>query len=1504
MWFRGSILAEIGTCACGWCRAVLIKRPRVLGVLFAVAGLVLVAGVMRPAALHAQGYIDLDVRVSVMNENGGTLEYGVSLLNVQPTSDVTITVSSSDLTVATVDPASIKFTPTNYRIEQVVIVAAVDDDVSNTSVRRSTITFTASGGGYDGISRSHTIALADDEDRHYVLVEGRSYALRGAIIVASGCPVTLRYESSDPNVLTVVPSSLTWNEQDSGTTKRATIKVHDNNDLGDVVVRITTTYDHPPCPPRDTPDFVITVTDNDMGSLTVDAIPACGTTVTDMSVTPSKVLVLTPTPSAKVATEYRVIFDGTGNWLGALPIQPGGRSTRSSFGTFAQLRNAYAGFTGFEYRLRDHQDVTARCTWQFKNPPPTVRLSASPNPVDEGSSVTITARLTEALPADVTIPLTLTAGTAEEDDFGSLSAISINAGSTAGTGTISTNEDIDTDDETFTVALGALPSSVTAGRPNSVVVRITDDDDEVGPPSPPPQSPTVRLFASPNPVDEGSTVTITVRLSETLPADVTIPLTLSAGTAEAGDYGSLPSIAITAGTVTGRGMISTSEDTDTDDETFTVALGALPSSVTAGRPNSVEVTISDNDGGGGVGDPPEPRSPTVSVSASPNPVDEGSTVTITVRLSETLPADVTIPLTLSAGTAEAGDYGSLPSIAITAGTVTGRGMISTSEDTDTDDETFTVALGTLPSSVESGSPSTVEVTIRDNTQVNRPPVFEKPSYTFKLRENEDGRHTPVPLGTVVAIDPDGDEVIYALVSGDVQRFAVGTRSGAMTYTGASEDYETEPNRYGLTLRASDPQGAEATVNVNVEVIDVNEAPSVSAACDPCEVAPGGEVRLSAEMEDPDGDSLACRWNAPTGRFMEGTLAVETRWQAPADTGRVAIIVQVSDGRGGSASAEVAVDVVNAPPAFEKPSYTFELRENKDGRRRPVALGTVTATDPDGDEVTYALASGEGQRFTVGARNGAVTYSGAGEDYETEPNRYGLTMSARDPHGAQAMVKVTIVVTDVNEAPVVSETIPDQALEEGGPAVVLDLEPYFEDPDGDLLSFSSSSSNTAVAVVSVAGSVLMLTPEAYGSVTIEVTAHDPGGLSARQAFAAGVDDRMVSMVLDETLAALARAHLASARMTLGRRVGPDGVEGRSRLMVLGISIPLDKQMAREAAGRLLVDPRSIGSLGAGARRTEFMFGWGSGNSTATAVTGRRTWRLWGQGDIQTFSSAPATERGFEGDLRSGWIGLDRALGNHWLTGVAVAMSNSGSDWHAGTTAGRLWTSMTAVYPYLRWADGGSSIWAMGGGGLGSAENVRATGREGESILTLGLGVLEVRRRIAGWFGLRADAGYARLETVQGAETVDGRSAVVDQQRMGIELSPSSRHVGVGFDASVRRDGGDGQTGTGFELAGGIRAAGGPVRIDALGRILVLHSAQGYKERGLGVTLTIGSPPDEGGLMFLVTSSWGGPAAETGTLWQTRVYGLQPNAPAAPWSVGARIRWVLAPPEIVCFSSPRY
>ena len=110
---------------------------------------------------------------------------------------------------------------------------------------------------------------------------------------------------------------------------------------------------------------------------------------------------------------------------------------------------------------------------------------------------------------------------------------------------------------------------------------------------------TATLSVAPNPVREGQSVTVTVTLSEAAGTTKTLPIVLGAAgdTAETGDHATLANIAVTATGTVFRATIGTNHDDDTKDETFTVALGDLTAlgSLSAGSPNSAQVTITDDD---------------------------------------------------------------------------------------------------------------------------------------------------------------------------------------------------------------------------------------------------------------------------------------------------------------------------------------------------------------------------------------------------------------------------------------------------------------------------------------------------------------------------------------------------------------------------------------------------------------------------------------------------------------------------------------------------------------------------------------------------------------------------------------------------------------------------------------------------------------------------------------------------------------------------------------------
>ena len=189
-------------------------------------------------------------------------------------------------------------------------------------------------------------------------------------------------------------------------------------------------------------------------------------------------------------------------------------------------------------------DATGTLTITDDETAPTVTLDTSAGIIGEnsGSNLTLTATLSGATDADITVALdtsgSATEGTDYTDGSGNLDDIVISAGATTGTVTFDpTDDSVYEGDETATIAINGVTGKTGVAEnstPQSATITISENE----------SSPTVTLTSSASSIAEnsGSTLTLTATISQVADEDVTVNLGLAGTSTNGTDYGSLSSI--------------------------------------------------------------------------------------------------------------------------------------------------------------------------------------------------------------------------------------------------------------------------------------------------------------------------------------------------------------------------------------------------------------------------------------------------------------------------------------------------------------------------------------------------------------------------------------------------------------------------------------------------------------------------------------------------------------------------------------------------------------------------------------------------------------------------------------------------------------------------------------------------------------------------------------------------------------------------------------------------
>ena len=154
-------------------------------------------------------------------------------------------------------------------------------------------------------------------------------------------------------------------------------------------------------------------------------------------------------------------------------------------------------------------------------------------------------------------------------------------------------------------------------------------------------------------------------------------------------------------------------------------------------------------------------------------------------------------------------------------------------------------------------------------------------------------------------------------------------------------------------------------------------------------------------------------------------------------------------------------------------------------------------DGDGDTLTYTANSGDTTIATVSVSTATLTVTAVAVGSVT------IEATATDPDSEEATQEFTVTVQTANTAPTTVGTMDDHELLLGGSTVTVEASLYFTDEDVEALSYAATSSDTAVATLSVSGAAVTVNHVGAGTATITVTATDAGGLSATQSFSVTV-----------------------------------------------------------------------------------------------------------------------------------------------------------------------------------------------------------------------------------------------------------------------------------------------------------------------------------------------------------------------------------------------------------------
>jgi len=399
---------------------------------------------------------------------------------------------------------------------------------------------------------------------------------------------------------------------------------------------------------------------------------------------------------------------------------------------------------------------------------------------------------------------------------------------------------------------------------------------------------------------------------------------------------------------------------------------------------------------------------------------------------------------------------------------------------------------------------------------NRRPLFPA-SETGQRTVDENSRAGTNIGAPVAAEDPENDRLTYTLTGTDASSFTITSAGQIRMGTGTTLDFETKSS-YSVTVNVHDGKdgtGATSTDiddthDVTITVVNVEEPGTVTLTSETATIQ--SRVPVTATLEDDDipiEATVTWQWSrsrSSTSGWANIAGATSERFTPDdSDAGNyIRAIASYDDGEDmGKTAVRVSPRVGQPPPVNSAPAFPAtergqrELRENETAG---TAVGDpVVATDFNDDTLAYTLSGTDAALFTIDSSTGQIRVAtGALLDFETKRT---LRVTVEVSDGANSLgdpdddaiddrQSVTITLTDVNEAPVVTGDATPSFEENSDRAIATYTG---TDPERDTLNWSVDNDDDFF--ITQNGALYFVSPPDYEDqtsylVTITATDDDP------------------------------------------------------------------------------------------------------------------------------------------------------------------------------------------------------------------------------------------------------------------------------------------------------------------------------------------------------------------------------------------------------------------------------